>query len=59
MPMETVPESALILIPAQQLLRVLMKAFDLMPRMGVLDQYLQPRRRRRIAPVLIPITALL
>jgi hypothetical protein len=37
MPMETMPEPPLILIPPQQILGLLMKALDMMPTMSVLD----------------------
>jgi len=44
MAMEAMPQAPLILIPFQQLFGILMKAFDLMPPMRVLNQHLQRRR---------------
>src|SRR5262245_26473643 len=54
--METVPQSALILIPPQQLFGVLMKALHAMPAMHILNHHLQRCRGWEVTPVIAAIT---
>src|SRR6266496_5612340 len=54
--MEALPQPPLVLIPPQQLLSVLMKAFDWVPAMHVLNHRLQRCRGWEIAPVIAAIT---
>jgi len=52
MTMEAMPQPSLVLIPPQQLLRILMKAFDVVPAMHVFDHHLQRGARWEVAPVI-------
>src|SRR5947209_19715836 len=52
MPVEARPESALVLVPAQQALGLLMISFHPVSPMGVLHQPLQGQIRPEVAPVI-------
>jgi hypothetical protein len=51
------PQPPLVLVPAQLLLGILVKAFNMMPPMRIFHQHLQPRRAREVAPVVGPLAA--
>src|SRR3990172_1847015 len=54
--METLPQSALVLIPTQQALGFFMELLDPVAAMGVLHHGRQRRGLREVAPEVIPVT---
>src|SRR5262245_34487672 len=58
MPMKPHPQAALILIPAQLALGLLMKLLDGMAPMSIAGQRIEGRVRRQVAPEILPLLGL-